>query len=174
MKKTVILFSALLVVALMTSQAFAWGHGRGMGGYDRNCQGLSDSTWKDLSTAQKDELTALRQQFIDNTYELRVSMMQKHNEVRMLMGTSAPDRAKLSSMYDEIADLKKQIREKRLDLQLAAKKVAPNMNFSFGSGRGFSFGSGHGLNNGHGKRGCKGGQRSGGGQGQGLGYNQNQ
>ena len=104
MKKTVIMFSALLVVALMTSQAFAWGHGRGMGGYDRNCQGFSGSAWNDLSTAEKDELTALRQQFIDNTYELRVSMMQKHNEVRMLMRTSAPDRAKLSSLYDEIAD----------------------------------------------------------------------
>ncbi|MEA1967755.1 MAG: periplasmic heavy metal sensor [Thermodesulfobacteriota bacterium] len=167
MKKTVIMFSALLVVALMTSQAFSWGHGRGMGGYDRNCRGFIGSAWNDLSTAQKAELTELRQQFIDNTYELKVSMMQKHNEVRMLMRTSAPDRAKLSSMYDEIADLQKQIMEKRLDLQLAAKKVAPEMNFGSGAGCGFGFGAGQGFHKGHGKR-------SGGGQGQGFGYNQNQ
>ncbi len=95
-----------------------------MGGYGGgfSCPGIDRYAYNDLSDAQKDELTTLRQKFIDDTYGLRASMMQKHNEVRLLMETSQPDRTELSRLNAEISDIMKQLQENRIDFMLAAKR----------------------------------------------------
>jgi zinc resistance-associated protein len=143
MKKTLILITALLAMGFMATQAFSWGQGNRMGGYGQgtNCPGIDRSGWQDLSKSQQDELTALRQKFIDDTYEMRVSMMQKHNEIRLLMETSAPDRAKLSRLTEELSDLTGQLQENRIDFMLAAKKVAPEIRFGQGMGKGYDRGN---------------------------------
>ncbi|MCF8075978.1 MAG: periplasmic heavy metal sensor [Desulfotignum sp.] len=149
MKKTLILITALIAVGLLSTYAFSWGPGKGMGGYggSTSCPGIDRNAYTDLTEAQKDELVTLRQQFIDNTYELRTSMMQKHNEIRLLMETSQPDRAELSRLNTEVSDLMKQLQENRIDFMLAAKKVAPELTFGQGMGRG-------GHHNGYGKGNC--------------------
>jgi zinc resistance-associated protein len=138
MKKTLILITALIAVGFLATQAFSWGPGKGMGGYGGgfSCPGIDRYADNDLTDAQREELTSLRQKFIDDTYELRSSMMQKHNEVRLLMETSQPDRAELSRLNTEISDLMKQLQENRIDFMLAAKKVAPELRFGQGMGRG--------------------------------------
>lgn len=146
MKKTIILITALIGITFMASQAFSWGPGNGMGGYGSgtNCPGIDRNAYNDLSRAQQDELSALRQTFVDDTYELRTSLMQKQNEVRMLMETSAPDRAELTRLSDEAADLRKQLQENRIDFMLSAKKVAPELRFGQGMGKGYHKGYGKG------------------------------
>ncbi len=78
----------------------------------------------------------------------------------MLMETSNPDRAKLSTLTTELSDLQRQMAEKRIDYQLEAKKIAPELTTSMGYGKGRG-----------GKRGNKG--RFGGGQSNCIGGNCN-
>ncbi|MCF8092276.1 MAG: periplasmic heavy metal sensor [Desulfotignum sp.] len=148
MKKAMILITALIAIGFMATQAFSWGPGRGMGGYGpgTNCPGIDRNTYNDLSKAQQDELAALRQKFIDDTYELRTSMMHKHNEIRLLMETSEPDRATLNRLTAEVSDIMKQIQENRIDFMLAAKKVAPELRFG-GQGMGQGYHKGYGRGN---------------------------
>jgi zinc resistance-associated protein len=146
MKKTLILITALLAMGFMATQAFSWGQTNRMGGYgqDTNCPGIDRGGWQDLSKSQQDELAALRQKFIDDTYEMRVSMMQKHNEIRLLMETSAPNRSELSRLTEELSDLTRQLQENRIDFMLAAKKVAPELRFGQNMGKGYHKGYGKG------------------------------
>ena len=164
MKKSIIIISSLLMVSLAAGSVFAWGHGKGRGmgsGFNQDCPRYGgQNAWSNLSQDQRDELGTLRQKFIDETYEVRSAKFQKQQEMRMLMETSDPDRAKLDKLSQEITDLQKQVRDKRIDFRLAAKKISPEL----GMGKGFGQGRGKGSNRG-GQRGC---------QGQGIGwYNNN-
>jgi len=162
MKKTIIIISSILLVAFVAGSVFAWGPDKGrrmMGaGFNQDCPryGGGQGGINDLSKDQRDKLTALRQQFIDETYELRSAKFAKQQEMRMLMETSDPDREKLSKLSKELTDLQGQVRDKGIDLRLKAKKIAPEL------GRGAGFGQGCGKCPG------KGGQR--GSQGEGIGY----
>lgn len=176
MKKAILIMGSLVVMSLIAGSAFAWGpgHGRGMGfgcgmgfsqgadgGPGQNCPGYGGRDgWNDLSQVQKDDLTALRQKFIDETYASRSAMFQKQQEMRMIMETSNPDKARLDELSGEMADLQKQIRSRMIDFQLNAKKISPELGMGFGQGHG------RGMMNRGGQRGCPGY-----GQGQGNTYN---
>ncbi len=133
MKKTAVFITTLLAISFMTTAAFARGPGHGTRTYGLNPD--RQGAWTDLSTAQKDELTALRQKFIDETYPMRAEIMQKTTEARMLMATSDPDKAALLRLADETAALEKQVQEKQIDFMLAAKKAAPELRFGMGNGQ---------------------------------------
>jgi len=146
MKKSMIVITSLLTVALLATSAFSWNQGNK--GYGKGCsgsgQGCDANAWNDLSQEQQDELSALRQKFIDDTYETRSAMMVKHQELRMLMETSDPDRAKIDALAKAVTELRTQMQTKRIDFQLAAKKIAPELN---GMGMGGCGGSGGRGNN---------------------------
>jgi len=152
MEKTKIGIIAILAVAFLSTSAFSWGHGQrgcdgpgqGGSGYGQGCGINNPNAWNDLSKEQKDALTALQQKFIDETYEIRSAMMTKHQEIRLLMETSSPDRAKLETLSKAITDLSGQMRSKRIDLQLAAKKIAPELNVASMGKRGGGYGGRNG------------------------------
>ncbi|MCP4722929.1 MAG: periplasmic heavy metal sensor [Desulfobacteraceae bacterium] len=160
MKKSMIVITSLLAVTLLATSAFSWGHGNG--GCGGSGQGYGTNALNDLSKEQRDELSALRQKFIDETYEVRSAMMVKHQEMRMLMETSSPDRAKLDTLSQEFTDLRSQMQSKRIDFQLAAKKIAPELNVAGMGGHGGCGGMSSKGDNG-GKGNCP---------GQGRGYRQ--
>ena len=139
MKKTMIVLTALLTVGLLATNAFSWGHG---GGSKRGCGGQGYAAMANLTPEQQTELNTLRQKFIDETYETRAAMMDKHQQLRLLMETSAPDKAKLESLSEEMLDLKKAVHDKRIDFVLEAKKIAPELNMSAFGHRGGGFGKG--------------------------------
>ncbi len=145
MKKSIIIVSSVVFIALFTGSVFAFGPGMGMKG--GGCRGFGgQEAFNDLSKEQKDEFTTLRQKFIDETYELRASKQQKHQEMRMLMETSTPDRAKLSKLSGDILDIEKKLSEKRIDFQLSAKKISPDLALGSGFGGGHGRGSNRGEN----------------------------
>jgi zinc resistance-associated protein len=152
MKKTMIMITAILAVGFMTASAFAWGHGGGRRG---GCGGQGYGAMANLTQEQQTELNTLRQQFVDETYETRSAMMAKHQEVRMLMETSNPDKARLEALSNEILELKKSMADKRIDFALKAKKIAPELNLmafgrhngGYGSGYGKGRHGGHGFGN---------------------------
>jgi zinc resistance-associated protein len=111
------------------------------------CGANGNTVWKDLSQEQRDELTALRQKFIDETYEVRSALMIKHQEMRMLMETSDPDRAKIDGLAHAVNALRSQMQTNRIDFMLAAKKIAPELN-GLGMGRLSCNGSGGNGNRG--------------------------
>lgn len=139
MKKSMTIIGSILLIAFLTTNGFAFGPGMGKGG--GGCQGNAWSAWNDLPKEKKEELSALHQKFVDDTYELRASKFRKHEEIRLLLETSNPERAKLSKLSQELLDIEKQFREKQIDFELSAKKIAPNANFG---GRGFGPGHGRG------------------------------
>ena len=126
MKKSIIIISSLLIVAFVSGNVFARGQGKGQGmaqGYNQDCSRYEgQGAFNDLSKEQRTALNELRQRFIDETYELRAAKFAKQQGMRMLMQTSDPDRAKLGTLSQEITDQQKQIRDKRIDFRLAAKK----------------------------------------------------
>ncbi|MBC8442366.1 MAG: periplasmic heavy metal sensor [Deltaproteobacteria bacterium] len=146
MKKSIIIISSLLMVVLVSGSAFAWGQGKCQGrgqrmgyGDNQDCPRYGEQgAFNDLSKDLRDALGVLRQEFIDETYELRSAKFAKRQEMKMLMETSEPDRAKLDKLSQEIMDLQKQVMSKRIDFILAAKKIAPEL------GRGRGFGQGYG------------------------------
>ena len=137
MKKTMITLTALLIVGFMAASAFAWGHGNGK---RRGCGGKGQAMYNNLTDEQKTELRELRQQFVDETYESRAAMMTKHQELRMLMETSNPEKAELQALSDEIMGLKKAMADKRIEFALKAKEIAPELNLMAFGGRGGKMG----------------------------------
>ena len=133
MKKQITIVALLIfAIAGVSGNAFAWGHGQGHG--RGSCQGFDNTrgAWSDLSEDQKTKLTALHQKFIDETAETRTGISSKHDEMRILMETSAPDKARLLKIGNELADLKKVMMEKQITFALEAKKIAPNFDFPAG------------------------------------------
>lgn len=90
-----------------------------------------------LTDDQKSQLKALHQKFIDETATQRASIISKHQEIRILMETTSPDKAKLHTLSAEVTELRRQVMDKKIDLALEAKKIAPDINFPMGF-RGFS------------------------------------
>jgi len=135
MKKTMTIISTILVLSMLAGAAFAWGPGRGRGGYGcstggsgYDCPGYTgQSTASDLSQEQKDQLTTLRQQYIDDTYEAKSAKTAKRQQIRLLMQTSNPDKSELVRLSNEIIDLDKQIVEQRINYQLEVKKISPEL-----------------------------------------------
>ena len=148
MKKSFTIISTLLIISLLAGAAFAWGPGKGRrsGNGDTNacynCPGQTGQAGtSDLTKEQTDQLTVLRQKLIDNTYAEKSAKMAKTQEIRLLMQTSNPDRAKLSQLSNDVLELDKQIMDKQIDHQLEVKKIAPQL-----SGfRGMGFGKGPGM-----------------------------
>ena len=137
MKKTLITLTALMMVAFFTANAFAWGgQGKGKRG---GCRGQNNPMFDNLTDDQKTQLKDLRQQFIDETYETRAAIFAKHQEMRMLMETSTPDKAKLTAMVNKLADMKKTMALKKIDFALKAKEIAPELRIPMG----FGMGDGH-------------------------------
>lgn len=144
MKKSMITITALLAVAFMATSAFSWGHGRGGAG-SGGCGGRgmdAKAAYTNLTPEQQEQLTTLRQKFVDETYELRMAKMDTRNAMRMMLETSNPDRAELEALSNELTDVQKQIHAKRIDFALAAKKIAPELNLAGfgrhgGKGRGY-------------------------------------
>jgi len=147
MKKSFIIATALFSLVFFASNAFSWGGG-GYGKRGGCGKGYNNQAMANLTDEQKSQLTDLRQKFIDETYETRSAMKAKHQDIQMLLETSSPDKAKLTSLSDEIMALKKSMHDKQIDYVLAAKKIAPELDSrAFGHHRG-GFGKGGGYNSG--------------------------
>lgn len=139
MKKNVLILTTLvftLITVAGVSPAFSGHHGKRNGcgdgpGYNGNgpmkrWEAMLPG-WADLSRDQKNQIKALHQKLIDDTADSRISIISKQEQMRILAGTSSPDRERLVSLAGEISDLKKEIMTHRIDFVLEAKKTAPEL-----------------------------------------------
>ncbi|MBF0203966.1 MAG: periplasmic heavy metal sensor [Desulfamplus sp.] len=133
MKKPVILTIAVVFTMItIVGTAFA-GHGAGRKGCSMNSDNYAQACsqeWANLTDDQKSKLKTLHQKFIDETAVARASMISKREEMKIFMETSSPDKAKLHALSAELTELQKQVMDKKIDLALDAKKIAPELDIS--------------------------------------------
>ncbi len=141
MKKLVTVTGIVLLVAALAYPVFAWGpRWAGMQGRMGNWGGGSGYCWRsgaDLGTLtqeQQNQLIQLRQKFFNETANLRSELWAKRGQLRTLLTVQNPDETRLKELQGEINDLRAQLSQKRLDFQLEAKKIAPNVGPGFGWG----------------------------------------
>ena len=129
MRKTGIIFAAIIFAFVATGSAFAWGPGQGKCRNEGpNQEGYKGSyEWgAKLTDEQKQQMKELHDKFVDETADLRININAKSEKIRILMETSNPDAGELKSLVKDIADLKGQLMAKRVDFYLDAKKIAPD------------------------------------------------
>ena len=157
MKKTLTAFTVLVIAFCFSINAFAASQNQGQGQGKKYRQFQAGPQGPKLTEEQQTKLKNLRQEFIDDTYEMRAGVMTLNQQIRMYMETSNPDTAKLKSMVIEKADLEKDLAVRRMEFALDAGKIAPelkNCPMGFmGMGRGPG---GPGMGPGPGQNGFKG------------------
>ena len=154
MKKRTTLIATVLIVSLISGAAWAWGPGKGQGkrGGNPDCPRYNtQAAAANLTDQQKEALSKLRQQFIDETAQDRAAVFAKRMEVKMLMQTSEPDRDRLLTLVKEMTSLKQSLSIKMIDFKLAAKKIAPELGNRMGPGLGKGCMSGFNQGRGHGR-----------------------
>lgn len=134
MKAKTILITTLILMLLGYSGAFAWGpHGGGKyhGGNDGPpCVNKNRSA--DLTDEQREELAGLRESFMKDTAEMRIDLHAKSARLNVLLDETNPDTNAINALVDEVSGLRATLMKKRIDHVLAAKEVAPAVNFGSG------------------------------------------
>lgn len=160
MKKAMIVLGSFILVAAVAATAFSWGPGSGKG---RHMKDFSDrgqaynerycAVYEKLTEEQKAKIEELDRKFYDDTVELRDKLRMKTTELGTILNDKEPDVAKAKALQKEISDLRGDLDAKKLDHQIEARKIVPDMGSGCGYGRGvasrtFEGGPGMGFNKG--------------------------
>jgi zinc resistance-associated protein len=169
MKRIVTIAGIVLLVAAIAVPAFSHGRGWGKGRYNMGSghqrpsycwqQG---SGYENLTEEQRGQLDKLRQKSWNENAQLRDKIRSKSAELNALMNSSNPDAEKAAALQKEVSDLRAQMAQNRLNFQLEARKIAPEVRFGRGYGRsygphmrGYGPGMGYGEHmRGYGPGGC--------------------
>ena len=156
MKKILILLCGVALVAFLAYPVMSHNPQGGKGGcpgggsYNQgggHCWG--GGAGADLTDEQQEQLKTLHDQFVTDTSDLRKGVRAKNRELRTLMEADAPDEAAIMALHKEIVDLRGQMAEKRLALQLEARKIAPQLKSFRGGKRGGGYHGGYGYRHGY-------------------------
>lgn len=144
-----VVVGVVMVGALQTSDAWAFGRGRmgeGKGAGMRMMQGL------DLSAAQKEQVEQLTQQMKQDLAPVREQLDQKRNELHQLWRAEAPNEQAILAKMAEMDGLRQQVRARNVKFRLAVHALLTpeqkaRMAERMGQGRG---GRHHGMGGGPG------------------------
>lgn len=160
MKRLITVLGIILLAGVIAIPVLAKGQGRGRGGDNAGYRGHGPGScqqYANLTEEQGSQLGKLRQRFYDDTVKLRTGILSKSGELNILMNSSNPNAEKVRALQKEVSELKAKMAQERLNLQLEARKIAPDARFGRGygpgSGCGYGKGSGPGMGNGRGKGG---------------------
>ena len=150
MKKTISILGALLLVAAIAYPVLAWGPGGGWGGMHRgmgwgygpgNCWNNGGGYgYNNLTQEQAAKLDQLRQDFFNDTTPIRNELWNKYSQMNTELTAATPDRARITTLQNEINDLRAKLSQKRLDFNLETRKIAPNTGLAQGYGPGYGWG----------------------------------
>ena len=155
MKKFIGIAAIILVVVAMSTPAFAFGPGRGMGnrmmGWGNPAYGGFNNN---LTTEQRNQLDAIYKKYYDETAQIRNNLISKTTELRTALNSDNPDKEKAKSIQKEISDLQADLAQKRIDLQVEERKITPDLANGPGFGNGYRMmGRGYGPGRGPMERG---------------------
>uniref|UniRef100_A0A7C5EPE6 Periplasmic heavy metal sensor n=1 Tax=Desulfobacca acetoxidans TaxID=60893 RepID=A0A7C5EPE6_9BACT len=106
----------LILLLSLSLAATAWAGPWGMGPRGAN-----------LTPQQAEQLFQLRQQFFNQTADLRQQMAVTRAELAELWAAKEPDQAKISAKQKELLTLQEQLLAKSNAFRLKAQKIAPQM-----------------------------------------------
>jgi len=133
-----------VVLLLGVSYSFAKGPASGPG-YEPTgaCRGLwSDPTF---TAEQKAKLQELRRKFVDETAQLRGTIVTKRLELQSLWTDVKADSKTIQNKEKEVSDLRNQMHDKAIQFRLEARKVlTPEQIAKFGPNCGMGRGYGRG------------------------------
>ncbi|MBN1277786.1 MAG: periplasmic heavy metal sensor [Deltaproteobacteria bacterium] len=146
MKKTIGIIGVIALIGIMVVPALAfgpdWGKGKRMGGWGNNSRAdcpygaaLSGNN-AGITDEKRTELSALYQKFYDDTAQIRSEISAKRTEMRTVWSTSEPDVERLRVLQKEINDLQYSVKQARLEFQLQAREIYPEIGIGSGFGRG--------------------------------------
>ena len=145
MKRIVTIAGIVLLVAAIAVPAFAYGRGWGKGRYKMGYgHGGPGYCWQqgpgheNLTEEQRGQLDKLRQKSRDENAQLRDKIRARSEELNALLNSSDPDAEKATALQKEVSDLRAQMAQNRLNFQLEARKIAPEVRFGTGYGRNYS------------------------------------
>lgn len=150
MKRLTLTLTAVAVGLLLTSQAFAWGPGRGPGaGRDCGYRGEAGLEKLALTDEQKAKIEALQDANYKAARPVREKMFDKSVELRRLWLQANPDKDKIAAAQKELRTLRNEMEDKVTALRLEIRKVlTPEQNEKLANsrwGRGPGFGPRGGM-----------------------------
>jgi zinc resistance-associated protein len=179
MKRLVTILGIVLLVGAIAIPVLAnghgWGRGRHMMGHSGDHRGYgyeSGRGYETLNEEQRSKLDTLHQKFYDETTQLRNEIWSKSGELNVLLDSTNPDVDKAKALQKEISELRTKLDQVRINLELEANKINPDLRLGRGYGRGYGrHGSGYGHHmGGYGQEGRGYGRHMGGYGNQGDGY----
>jgi len=115
----------LFLILFCSASVYAWEPG-GRHHWNRTSDDRPEGCFN-LTDEQRKELAALRQQFIDDTAEIRIALNTATKNLDILLQTSEPDEKAIKALIKEITDLRATLMEKRIFHQLEVKQIAPGL-----------------------------------------------
>ncbi len=135
MKRLLIITGIIMLVAMITIPAIAFGpHGR-WGGHMMGPWAGTNSPYmnpytgrhSNLTDEQRQKVDKLLRKFYEDTQALRSRLWTKRSELNILISQANPDTSKIDALQKEISDLQSQLMKKRIDLRIQLKKIAPEL-----------------------------------------------
>lgn len=147
-KRTILVVTVVMTLALMGGWAFA--HGM-WGGRGRMYPGSGYGYGSNLAPEQQEKLQAQEQRFYQDTAELQRQLYQKRLELQGLFidPNAGPDQIKAKQR--EIFELQRQFQERALDHRLALRELLPEAysgQWPCGNGPGYGHMMGYGRHQG--------------------------
>jgi zinc resistance-associated protein len=152
MKKLSVLLSFMLVFAFSGNiLAQGMGDGRGMGNRGQ-APAMRMMDKLNLSTDQMAKLKSLRNQFMEETLDLRTGIDTKRTEINTLMNNPEKNQTKILALQKEKSALQLKMQEKALQFRIDARKILTKEQLAMlpPGGMGFRMGKGmYGGGKGH-------------------------
>jgi Spy/CpxP family protein refolding chaperone len=153
MKKTIIVgLGLVLLLALVTTVALAWGPGFRPGfGWGFGGPAVGVPPIPNLTAEQSAQIRVLREAFLKEIEPLQKELYTKGPELRSLWQSPNPEQAAIAAKQKEIFDLQLKLQEKATNLGIEIRKMltpeqlAQLPAFSQGTGFGSSAGFGPGM-----------------------------
>lgn len=144
MNKIVTILGIILLVGAIAIPVLAHspgeGRGRHMMGDRGNRPGYSPEYGREydrLTEDQRNQLDQLNRRSYDETAKLRNQLWEKSGELNTLLNSSNPDVDKARALQKEISELRAKLDQVRINFELEAKKITPDLRYGRGYGRGY-------------------------------------
>ena len=129
MKKWATISGIIILMFVFTAPAFAYRGGPG------SCWQEGGQKGK-LTLDQRMALADLEDKFYMDTRAIRKDLWSKSEALDTIMDAPEPDVNKAKALQKEISGFKAKMAEKKIDLEIEAKKIAPRGRYTRGDRRG--------------------------------------
>ncbi len=143
MKRLITVIGIVLLAGVIAIPVLAhgpgWGRGRHMMGDSGDRPGYGSEYgrgYDQLTKDQRNQLDQLNRRSYDETAQLRNQLWDKSGELNTLLNSSNPDVDKARALQKEISELRAKLDQVRINFELEANKINPDLRFGHGYGRG--------------------------------------